>query len=345
MVARLALVALIVAAGVATWKVVHPVESGPSLQATADDLASTGVPAVLLRLRDGAQVDAFARGGAPADSRFRVGSVTKTFVAALTLVLADEGAISLDDTVAQHLPGLLSDGERIAVSDLVAHTAGLFDYTFEARLRNGELAPDALIAVANARERTSGYAYSSTNYLVLGLVLEAATGERIGTLLRRHVFEPFGLRETTFDPGRVGGRYLHGHERSSRDGVATGHLRDTDERSARSAWAAGAIVSTTADLDRFFVRLLRSDLGRRMRPPGGRPVRPRSRAVDDRLRNRARSHRKPARDDHGRRRPRRAAPRPGRKRLPVDPSAGDGAPARARPRPLWVEPCCHDSRL
>ena len=133
---------------------------------------------------------------------------------------------------------------------------------------NGDLAPRALVALADRRERSEGYAYSSTNYLALGLVLEAAAGEPLETLLRRYVFERFGLDDTTFEPGRVSGDYLHGHERAARDGVATGQLRDTARRTARSAWAAGAAVSTAADLDRFFTRLLASDLGRRMRPRG-----------------------------------------------------------------------------
>jgi D-alanyl-D-alanine carboxypeptidase len=97
-------------------------------------------------------------------------------------------------------------------------------------------------------------------------VLEAAARAPLGELLRRHVFEPFELADTTFEPGRVRGPYLHGHERASHDGVATGHLRDTHERTARSAGAAGAAVSTAVDLDRFFTRVLAGPLGRRMRP-------------------------------------------------------------------------------
>lgn len=82
------------------------------------------------------------------------------------------------------------------------------------------------------------------------------------------MFERFGLDQTTFEPGRVRGPCLHGHERPLRDGVATGRYRDTDGRSAGTAWAAGAAVSTAADLDRFFTLLLRDDLGRQMSPRG-----------------------------------------------------------------------------
>ena len=210
-----------------------------------------------------------AAGDATADGRFRIASITKTLVAALTLRLADAGVLALDDSVEQYEPGLLGDGDRITVRDLLDHTADLFDYTSDPELLRGDEPPSALVAIADQRERTTGYAYSSTNYFVLGLVLEAAAAAPIAELLQQHVFGPAGLAETTFEPGVVKGTHLHGHERSAHDGVATGSLRDTSSRTARSAWAAGAIISTAADLDRFFTWLLGGDLGRRMRPAEG----------------------------------------------------------------------------
>ena len=243
-------------------------DTPPTLDEAASDLVASGVPGVIVHVRNGRDVRELAAGEAESGTRFRVGSVTKTFVAALTLRLADAGMLALDDTVERYTPRLLADGDRITVRDLLDHTAGLFDYTSDPALLRGEQAPSALVAIANKHERTEGYAYSSTNYLALGLVLEEAAGAPLGELLRRRVFEPEGLRETTFEPGRVRGAHLHGYERPAHQGVATGSLRDTSGRSARSAWAAGAVVSTAADLDRFFARLLGSDLGRRMRPHG-----------------------------------------------------------------------------
>ena len=244
-------------------------DPAPSLRKTADDLVASGVPGVIVHVREEDDVRELAAGEAASGARFRVGSVTKTFVAALTLRLADAGVLVLDDPVERYVPGLLADGDRTTVRDLLDHTAGLFDYTSDPALLRGEQAPAALVAIANRRDRTKGYSYSSTNYLALGLVLEAAAGAPLGELLRRRVFEPEGLRETTFEPGRVRGAPLRGHERPAHQGIATGSLRDTSGRRARSAWAAGAVVSTAADLDRFFTRLVGSGLGRRMRPAAG----------------------------------------------------------------------------
>lgn len=261
-VAALAAAALVAAAAF----LLH--DTPPTLQETAGDLVASGVPGVLVRVRDGNELHELAAGEATAGARFRVGSVTKTFVAALALLLADRGVLGLDDPVERHARGLLPDGERVTVRDLLNHTAGLFDYTSDPKLLRGELDPRVLLGIANGRERSTGYAYSSTNYLALGFVLQAAALAPLDELLRRHVFERFGLAATTFEPGRIRGPYLHGHERASHDGIATGRLRDTYERTARSAWAAGAAVSTAADLDRFFTRLLASELGPRMRPRG-----------------------------------------------------------------------------
>lgn len=239
------------------------------LERSLDAVVATGVPGALVRVRDGDQTVELAAGGASPGARFRVGSITKTFVAALTLRLVDRGALSLDDTVERHSPGLLRDADRVTVRMLLNHTAGLFDYTADPTLLRDDLTPRELIRIADGRERSSGYAYSSTNYLALGVVLEAAGGAPLAGLLRRFVFEPFGLGDTSFEPRVVSGSHLHGHALAVRDGIATGTLRDTSAVPATSAWSAGAIVSTAADLDRFMARLDDSGLAARMTPPPG----------------------------------------------------------------------------
>ena len=268
---RFRLVALAAAASIGVAAVVVVAQDDDdrgSLEAAADEVVAVGIPAVIVRLRDGDDVTVLARGAADSATRFRVGSITKTFVAALTLELAEAGALTLDDTVDRHAPGLLYDGNEITVRDLLRHTSGLVDHTALPWIREGQASPRWAIDTVMLQDRVTGYHYSSTNYLVLALVLEAAASQRLGALLRSHVFEPYGLTRTTFEPGRVVGPYLHGHERSLRDGVATGLYRDTDGRTVRTSWAAAASVSTAENLDRFFTRLLASDLGRRMTPRG-----------------------------------------------------------------------------
>ena len=79
-------------------------DTPPTLDEAASDLVAGGVPGVIVRVRDGEDVRELAKGEASVDDRFRIGSVTKTFVAALALDLADRGILSLDDTVADFEP-------------------------------------------------------------------------------------------------------------------------------------------------------------------------------------------------------------------------------------------------
>jgi D-alanyl-D-alanine carboxypeptidase len=265
-----ALVAVALVAAASIWLLRGDDHEG-ELGRTLDALVAAGMPGALVRVREGDETVELARGEASPDIRFRVGSVTKTFVAALTLMLADRDVLGLDDPVDAYLPGLLRDGDRVTIRDLLSHRAGLFDFTSDPELLRDDLAPRALVRIADARERLPGYAYSSSNYLVLGLLLEEATGKPLAELLRRHVFEPFGLDQTTFETGVVPGPHLHGHALATRDGVATGTLRDTSHLTAVSVWAAGAIVSTARDLDRFFDLLWSRGLAARMTPrPGDR---------------------------------------------------------------------------
>ena len=143
---RLAFTAAALVVAVAVVAVaLRVVDREPSLEQRADELVEEGVPGVVVRLRDRADVDAFARGRAAPADRFRVGSITKTMVAVLALKLTDAGALRLDDPVSRHVPGLLRDGDRVAIRDLLAHAAGLEDYT------QGSGAPGRRASSARAR--------------------------------------------------------------------------------------------------------------------------------------------------------------------------------------------------
>ena len=136
------------------------------------------------------------------DERFRIGSITKTFVAALVLHLVEDGRLTLGDSVERWLPDLLPDGRSITVRELLSHTSGLFDYVEDERvLRNTgrRWMPKELVAVAAAHSREhppgGSFAYSSTNYILLGLIAERAGGATLERQLRARLFRPLGLRE------------------------------------------------------------------------------------------------------------------------------------------------------
>jgi D-alanyl-D-alanine carboxypeptidase len=107
------------------------------------------------------------------------------------------------------------------------------------------------------------FAYASTNYVLLGLIVERATGTTIERQLLSRIIGPLGLRETSFSAeGRIPGRHAHGYAPSSHDGIvgSLATARDRGTASASWAWAAGALVSTAPDLSRFFGALLQGRL-------------------------------------------------------------------------------------
>ena len=101
-----------------------------------DELVDKGASGAVARVDDGRRTWRLASGAARLDprvrmrpsARFRVASVTKTFVATLALQLVGEGKLRLDDTVARWLPGLVPNGRAITLRMLLNHTSGLFDY-------------------------------------------------------------------------------------------------------------------------------------------------------------------------------------------------------------------------
>ena len=252
------------------------------LQRGLDHVVAAGVPGAVLLVREGGRTIRLTGGRgrlrpqAPmrARDRFRVGSITKPFVATVVLQLVAEQKLTLEDTVERWLPGVVPNGERISVRQLLNHTSGLFafggDRDFVTQAFRDPLrvwTPREIVAIAAAHPPTfapgAGWSYSDTNYFILGLVVEAATGRSLGSQLRDRIFAPLRLRATSLpaDPG-IAGRHAHGYFLRPLEDVTVG--------SPSVQWAAGALVSNADDLARFFRallsgRLLRPDLLQLMR--------------------------------------------------------------------------------
>jgi len=268
---------LAVVAGVGIARAVSRAEPPDErLGALLDRVVEEGAPGVLVLVRDGEVTRAEARGLADrapamtmaADVRFRTGSITKTFVAALVLDLVAGGKLRLDDPVARWVPGLVPRGNEITVRQLLRHTSGLADYVDDPRVLRAPARlwrPEELVAIAAAQPSAGApgerFAYASTNYLVLGLVAERAGRAPLATQLAR-LLAPLRLRHTAYVPGSVPGRSVHGYRAPSHQGVVTG---DAVEVGTAAPWAgaAGAVVSSAGDLQRFFAALLG---GRLLRP-------------------------------------------------------------------------------
>ncbi|HEY9328329.1 MAG TPA: serine hydrolase domain-containing protein [Streptomyces sp.] len=202
--------------------------------------------------------------GRPADpaGRFRAGSVTKVFTAAVVLQLAGEGRIGLDRPVRHYLPDLIpATYGKVTVRWLLNHTSGLPSVD----PGNGDTVEDwyehrfDLIDPADVVRETTTHRpdfapgtqqhYANIGYTVAGLLIERVTGDTYASQVSRRVLEPLNLKDTYFpgtDPS-IRGRHNRGYQIFG----AEGELRDVTVWGASDAWAAGDLISTTADLERF----------------------------------------------------------------------------------------------
>jgi D-alanyl-D-alanine carboxypeptidase len=273
----LALVALAAAAPAAPASAARDRSAGreAKLQRGVNQIVAAGVPGAVLLVREGRRTTRYTSGRGRlkpttrmrARDRFRVGSITKPFVATVVLQLVGEHKLTLEDTVERWLPGLVPDGEHISVRQLLNHTSGLFafggDRDFVTQAFQDPLrvwTPREIVTIAAAHPPTfapgTGWSYSDTNYFVLGMIVEAATGNSLAGELHRRIFAPLRLRATSLptSPG-IAGRHAHGYFLRP--------LEDVTDGSPSVQWAAGALVSNADDLARFFRALLG---GRLLRP-------------------------------------------------------------------------------
>ncbi|MEV0660510.1 serine hydrolase domain-containing protein [Actinomadura luteofluorescens] len=242
-----------------------------------------GGPGALLHLRDqrGSTVltsgvaDVNSQAPVPRDSRFRIGSMTKPFVAAVVLQLVGEHRVSLDAPVDRYLPGVVpGNGEyrrKITIRRLLQHTSGVPDYL--AYLNPQEILKDPLahhdtrdlvnLALAHPPVFApgTGWSYSNTNYLLAGMLIEKVTGRTWGEEVRRRIITPLGLRETSApqDASAIPGPHPRGYVRPGRDAP----LVDLTAFNPSVAGPAGGMISSGADVDRFLGALVG---GRLLRP-------------------------------------------------------------------------------
>ncbi|SDM68089.1 serine hydrolase domain-containing protein [Allokutzneria albata] len=230
-----------------------------------------GVPGILAEVHDGDRRWFGTAGvadtatGAPRlpEHRFRIGSTTKTFVATVLLQLVAEGRLCLDDAVERWVPGV---GEWTSVRQLLNNTSGIFSYTDDhaALGQHEHYTPDMLVKIAMSRPADfapgTSWGYSNTNYVLAGMVVERVTGAR----LAEEIAGRFGL-PGTYLPEDEAIRGPHSrHYTKLYDPDPNAPIHDVTELDPSPFWAAGAMISTAGELNRFFGDLL----GGRLLPPG-----------------------------------------------------------------------------
>ncbi|MFI9505369.1 serine hydrolase domain-containing protein [Nocardia sp. NPDC052566] len=248
-------------------------ESG-AWQRALDDIVARGAVGVQAHVHtpagdwDGSagSVELGRGGPIPAGSRFRIGSITKTITSTALLQLVGEGRVGLDDAVARWLPDYGID-PRITVRMILGQTSGLLDY-LNGGAGHAPMVGDTLAAIRHtwqppdfvrwATEKPlqfapgSGWAYSNTNYIVAGLLIEKVTGLPYHVNIYTRITLPLLMISTgvpqTFEG--ILGPHAHGYHGYGNT------LTDVTDQNPSYVWAAGGIVSSTRDLHTFLTALL-----------------------------------------------------------------------------------------
>ncbi|PEN96070.1 alkaline D-peptidase [Bacillus wiedmannii] len=262
---------LVGALAIPSYENVHAVNKRTSIEQVIDKAADAkNIPGVIVTVKNGEASWAYASGEGniernhkvDADSAFRIGSTTKTFVATVVLQLAGEKKLSLDDTVEKWLPGLIKgkgyDGSKITIRQLLNHTSGIADYLTpdlkEKLIENPSenYTAEQLISRALQLEPVKGWSYSNTNMVIIGLLIQKVTGESYAEQIQKRIIDPLSLKETVLPESS-----MDIPKKNARGYLNTGDkLVDITLFNPSFANASGEMISTGEDMTTFFRALL-----------------------------------------------------------------------------------------
>jgi D-alanyl-D-alanine carboxypeptidase len=242
------------------------------MQAAMDAMVADGTPGMYVQIRQGSRVTELRSGRPDLNSarawtdrsRFRVASITKTFVAAVIMQLVGEGRLRLSDPVERWLPGQLPYGRQITVRQLLNHTSGvpaLGDLQFVAERFDEpgrRFTPQELLARIDGKplDFPPGTAsnYVNTGFLLLALIAERVTGQPIAVALRRRILAPLRLTDTSLEVDRsFPAPRVHGY--GTKPGT-TGPVYDVTRMNPSWAWGSGNLVSSARDVTTFLRALM-----------------------------------------------------------------------------------------
>ncbi len=188
-----------------------------------------------------------------ANSIFQIGSITKQFTAAIILQLAEEKKLSLKDTLGKYFPGF-TNGDKITIEHLLTHTSGMYNYTNDSSLMNGNvtipISADSMMALF--KKYTPDFApgekwnYSNSGYSMLGYIISKVTKKPYERVMRERIFNPLKMTNSGFDfthlshPNKTKGYLLLG------DKIMPAEIVDST-----ISYSAGAMYSTVGDLAKW----------------------------------------------------------------------------------------------
>ena len=181
---------------------------------------------------------------------FRIGSITKQFTAVAILMLAEQGKLSLDDDITKFLPDYPTHGQKITIEHLLTHTSGIKSYTslpeWAAQWRK-DLPLSDLIAIFKDKPMDFApgekWAYNNSAYVLLGAVIEKASGQTYGDFVEKNIFAPLGMKASYYDnTDRLIPRRVSGYSKGKDGFTNAAYL------SMSQPHAAGSLISSVGDL-------------------------------------------------------------------------------------------------
>ncbi|KAA0777183.1 class A beta-lactamase-related serine hydrolase [Bacillus sp. AR2-1] len=248
-----------------------------SVKKAMRDALQLGYPGILAQISKGGKNWSYAAGIADlrtkktmkTDFRFRIGSVTKTFIATFLLQLSGENRLNLDDSIEKWLPGVIQgngyDGNQITIRQILNHTSGIADYVnskdFDIMDTKKSYTAEEFVKMGISFPPDfapgKGWSYSNTGYVSLGILIEKVTGNSYVEEVENRIIEPLDL-SNTFLPGNSsvipGTKHARGYFQL--DGAS--ELKDVTYINPGSS--DGDMISTADDLNKFFTYLLSGKL-------------------------------------------------------------------------------------
>ncbi len=184
------------------------------------------------------------------DMVFRIGSATKQFTAVAILMLAEQGKLSLDDSISKFLPDYPTHDYLITVKHLLTHTSGIKSYTSMPEwipLWRKDFTVQELMDFFKYQPMVSApgkrWSYNNSGYILLGAIIEKVTGQTYGQFIKQSIFEPLEMKQSYYDdPLQVIPRRVAGYDKSPNGFTNAAYISMTQP------YAAGALVSTVDDL-------------------------------------------------------------------------------------------------
>jgi len=184
---------------------------------------------------------------------YEIGSITKQFTAAAVMKLVEQGRVKLDDDLSKYVPQFPLQGKKVSIRQLLNHTSGIHSYTSSPawpKTWNDELSPDSIIrfVAADTFDFAPGtaYRYNNTGYVLLGMVIEKASGQTYAKYLDATFFKPLGLRRTSYCPSKMSEpAFALGYRKGPSSTVRAQFLH------LSHPFSAGALCSTVGDFAKW----------------------------------------------------------------------------------------------